>query len=307
MASNVSKHCKLDLSILIPVYNYKINSLITELIMQCELSALKCEIQIIDDGSFQENKITNRPIQSSFIRYSEFNINQGRARVRNALSLTARGKWLLFLDNDVLLPDKLFIQRYEQIIRSEDKIVIQGGIIYPNNIDSKYSLHNIYGQSVVANQAGKKGIKSLLSCNLLIPRNIFLEYRYDHNLETYGHEDTLLGYQLKRDNIPLKYIPNPVIHADLDTNTQYLEKNKHALNNLVKLFCDENTRDAVKDNRIIKAYEILKKMHLNSWATSIYLIFKKTILNNLKSRKPSLFIFKVFKLGEFNYLMQKKY
>ena len=126
----------------------------------------------------------------------------------------------------------------------------------------------------------------------------FLKYKFDSSLRIYGHEDTLLGYQLRKNNIPLLHYDNPVYHHDLDSNTVYLEKNRNAISNLAALYENSLTRPALKGNKLIRAYELLHKYKLNKIAQALYVKARTAITNNLSGGKPSLLCFKIFKLGE---------
>jgi hypothetical protein len=58
-------------------------------------------------------------------------------------------------------------------------------------------------------------------------------------LTTYGHEDTLFGYQLRINGISFQHIENPVLNSNLDDNQQFLEnvaqEITHKIFNLEKL------------------------------------------------------------------------
>ncbi len=95
------------LSILIPVYNWDIRELLTRLAVQAEaLSGEELvEIVVIDDDSFLKFRNKETAGEITRITYRELTKNIGRAAIRNALLREASGKYVLFLDAD-MLPDR---------------------------------------------------------------------------------------------------------------------------------------------------------------------------------------------------------
>ena len=64
------------ISILIPVYNYDITGLVTELHRQCMDLDMPFEIICYDDGSQSEYKVQNQTIgQIEFVKYKEIEKN----------------------------------------------------------------------------------------------------------------------------------------------------------------------------------------------------------------------------------------
>jgi hypothetical protein len=49
---------------------------------------------------------------------------------------------------------------------------------------------------------------------------------FSEDLKTYGHEDTLLGYDLFRNGIEIFHIDNPVEHTGLEDSSVLLRKPK---------------------------------------------------------------------------------
>jgi hypothetical protein len=69
------------ISICIPVYNFNITSLISELSNQIDLLNTECEIIVIDDCSDKFKRINQ--IACAKHTYIELSENIGRARIRN--------------------------------------------------------------------------------------------------------------------------------------------------------------------------------------------------------------------------------
>src|SRR5690606_25683385 len=99
----------------------------------------------------------------------------------------------------------------------------------------------IYGTSREAMPALKRNCHKgfiITSNNFLISRQLFRTVHFRENLGPYGHEDTLLGYDLHRNGITLVHIENPVVHTGLEDAAIFIQKTEKALQNL-KLITDQ--------------------------------------------------------------------
>ena len=59
--------------------------------------------------------------------------------------------------------------------------------------------------------------------------------KFDERITKYGHEDTLFGFELKKNNTQITHIDNPVINGNLETNEEFIEKTEEGLLNLLKI------------------------------------------------------------------------
>jgi len=105
------------LSVLIPIYNYKVTHLLLELILQLEDVNILYEIICIDDSSTEFNR--ENLIIETFKNVTSLKLenNIGRSKIRNLLTKKATYRWLLFLDSDVLPKNNNFIQKYISCIK----------------------------------------------------------------------------------------------------------------------------------------------------------------------------------------------
>jgi glycosyltransferase involved in cell wall biosynthesis len=286
------------ISICIPAYNRDITLLINQLDAQIRQCAESINIFVLDDGSSKEILTINRNITSEYLVYGELTKNTGRAKIRNLLGRIADGEYCLFLDNDLEINKPDFLRNYASLIKLSHPAVVCGSATYPAQAYSPdRTLHWKYGTQVVGRMYSNKN-KTLISLNFLIWKDILMRFPFHEELSTYGHEDTLMGYNLKKNNIEILYIDNPVHHTALDSNEEYLTKNKSALRNLLYLYSNPLTRAAVIDTPLISTYLKLKKYRLLSFTKWLYTKFHQRIQANLNSSKPSLFYFKIYKLGE---------
>jgi len=294
------------LSILIPVYNYNIFTLVETLYKQTLECNIPFEIICLDDASQDfiiENQRINQFNNSSF---SILEKNIGRSAIRNLLAQKAVFENLLFLDADTFPVHNQFISNYIEAIKKNVKVVF-GGILYENKKPAKELLLRwIYG--------GKREALSLadriqnpsdfaLVSNLLIRKEIVVRFPFDETLTKYGYEDLLFFSVLKSNLIAITHIDNPVFHLNLETSALFLSKTKTALQNLV--FLDASNKISKKESKIIASFEFLKKFKLISVFNFVFRKLETKIERNLVSEKPSLFLFDIYKLGFYCFLKSK--
>lgn len=282
------------LSILIPVYHYNALPLVNELVKQCNFSGITFEILCQDDASNSQENILNQEI--NLISYCSFFINAnnlGRGKNINSLAQKAKYDWLLILDCDTFPTDSNFIQNYVDVISSSSKNILFGRIIYEDKKPEKEQLLRwIYGQ--------KRETSSILTSNLLIQKNVFLEHPFDESITKYGYEDLCFFSVLKKNNYKISQIENPTLHLNLETSEVFLNKTKIALENLVFLY--NSNKISGDDSKIIKTFELLKNLKLTRFSAFLFKKNQSKIERNLLSEKPSLFLFDFYKLGYFSSL-----
>lgn len=296
------------ISVCIPVYNHDVRPLAQALLAQ-KAKASYYDIIFLDDGSDADFRKVNEWLKNEpRIKYNELGKNVGRAAIRNRLAASAMGEAILFLDDDSLIEHLDFISKYLDI--SEGKTVICGGRKYPENLPHKdYSLHWNYGktqESKTAEERNQQPYEAFHSNNFLIPKKVWEEVPFDENLTQYGHEDTLLGYELSRQNFPVIHIDNEVIHGQLQNNPEFLDKTRVALENLNTLYHRGNG-DFNNSVRILRTYDrlerfpVITKLLATLWQKKSEQWERKLS----KSGKPSLWLFNLYKLCYLIYLMRK--
>lgn len=279
------------LSVLIPVYNYNAVSLVKELMKQCNFNGITFEILCQDDASNSTLNILNQEI-NSFSNCSFFinETNLGRGKNINTLAQKAQYDWVLILDCDTFPTHKNFIAKYIDLISNLKTNIVFGGIVYEDQKpEKKQILRWIYGQ--------EREIKSVLTSNLLIKKEIFLQHPFDESITKYGYEDLCFFSVLKDHNFEISVIKNPTLHLNLETSALFLEKTKTALENLVFLFHSNKIKK--EDSKIITAFEVLQSLKLVSFFAFLFRKNQTKIERNLLSQKPSLFLFDLYKLGYF--------
>src|SRR4030042_667421 len=102
------------ISICIPVYNFDVTSLVSELSEQVKSLPKPYEVIIIDDCSDNKFKAINRNVCKSFI-YIELEENIGRSKIRNLFLRYAKYGYLLFIDCDSIIESSDFLLKYFEI------------------------------------------------------------------------------------------------------------------------------------------------------------------------------------------------
>src|SRR5215204_5594360 len=108
------------ISILIPVFNVVVHSLVQELSSQLNDLSTEGEILIYDDFSEPIFKTQNQAVQSfPKVVYKELDKNYGRTKIRQTLAKEARYDWLLFIDSDSAIINNNYLNQYLLAIKGE--------------------------------------------------------------------------------------------------------------------------------------------------------------------------------------------
>ncbi|MFW0737012.1 glycosyltransferase family 2 protein [Flavobacterium sp. T12S277] len=279
------------LSILIPVFNYNVLPLVKEVAKQCDTIGINFEILCQDDASDSHKTTLNAEIDllpnCSFFKNET---NLGRGKNINSLAQKAIYDWLLILDCDTFPAQNNFIKKYIDIISDLKNNILFGGIIYENKKPHKEQfLRWFYGN--------KRETRSLLTSNLVVKKDIFIQFPFDESITRYGYEDLCFFSVLKANHFKVLRIENPTFHLNLETSKVFLNKTQIALENLVFLY--DSDKILKEESKIITSFELLKKLRLISFSAYLFKNNRSKIEKNLLSQKPSLFLFDLYKLGYF--------
>ena len=285
------------LSVLIPVYNFDVRQLVTDLHHQLSKCTGRFEILCYDDCSDKSYSKRNQSLNElDHVVYQVNTQNMGRSKTRNLLAEKAQYKYLLFMDGDSKIKNPDFIKKY--LARTQYKAVICGGTAYEEEApkNTRHYLRWYYGINREVSDSKtrqKHPYRSFSTHHFMIPRKTYLSVKLDENLKGYGHEDTLFGKMLKEKKVPILHINNPLIHIGLDDNEHFLKKTKEGVYNLARLI---KTKKADSGIKLYRYYLFCKKTGLSPLLRFFHTIFHKAIEKNLKSSKPSLRLFDLYKL-----------
>lgn len=291
------------LSILIPIYNYNAFPLVQELHKQCAESNIDFEIICIDDASILYVEANTAVTTLSHCKLIILQKNIGRSQIRNLLASQSQHDWLLFLDCDTYPTDDAFIAKYLNCIIAGGHHVFFGGLAYAKNKPKTNQLLRwVYGKSreeIPLKIRKKNPYQTALVSNVTIHKTIFETITFHENIKNYGYEDYFFIQELKMNLIPVLPIENPVLHLNLETSVVYLQKTKTALETLFQISKKNNT---TINTPLIKTYKELERLRITALFSFFFQKTKTRLERQLLSKKPSLFVFDLYKIGYFCFL-----
>jgi len=288
-------------SVLISVYNQDPGTLVRDIYSQ--LQDLDKPFEIIIGNDYSDSKFM--PLFDSLEELSHIKCfhpdkNLGRSKIRNALAKQARYENLLFIDGDALVLKEDFLSVYMQYADSVS--VICGGTAYYEDppeerqeiLRWKYGVKREARAAKIRNQSPHSGFSSF---NFLVPASVFNKIKFDESIVRYGHEDTIFGIELQKENVKVLHIDNQLIHNGLDDSEVFLEKTKEGLLNLLELLKNYKDPDVLERHiRILSKYSSLRKWGGHHLIRLIDQLSSGSIRRNLTGPRPSLALFDLYKL-----------
>jgi glycosyltransferase involved in cell wall biosynthesis len=298
------------LSILIPVYNFNIVPLVNALHRQATRAAVPFEIILLDDCSSELLRDQNKDVSHlPFVRFHELDKNIGRASIRNRLAEMAEYSSLLFMDCDSEVPSDQYIDRYLPYCGKE--LVVCGGRTYKPDPPEEHEfllrwLYGIRKEQKPDTIRKRSPYRSFMTNNFLISKTIMLQIQFDESIVQYGHEDTLFGLELKKREVSVIHIQNPLVHIGLEISWEFIRKTSEGIENLVMLLHKGKIlRNDIKDIRLLKTYEFMGKFHLVGLYLFFYEFISNSVMRNLLGSNPTIFAFDLYKLSVFSNLIKK--
>ena len=295
----------MKISLLIPVFDYDIVALV--LSMKNALGKVPefIEILIGDDGSSDAYREKYHSLESDGVRLIISEKNIGRASIRNRLALEAKGDFLLFVDADAMLPGtaEAYMLKWLTVIKRSR--VLSGGTLYHDSApgDPDKLLRWKYGkkkEQIKAAERNKRPHAGFSTFNVLIEKSIFSKIRFNEELKQYGHEDTLMGYQLKKAGINILHIDNGLVHEGLESNKEFLVKTKLGIENLSKLYDNVTDKRAFSETvSILRLYNKLRFFRLTLILAGIFIRYRDRMEIRLDSSNISLKLFGFYKICMF--------
>ncbi len=286
------------ISVLIPTYNYNVYPLVRELHKQLDKSGITFEILVYDDAStqiFENNTLLN---QIPTVIYKIMPENLGRLALRYRLAQDAKYPNLLFTDADMFPKDRFFISKLIKVMEQQNADIYFGGIQVPDNPPSPQKvLRWKYGkerESLPLEIRKKQPYRSILCGSLLIKKTVFLDQAKKLlPLKKYGL-DTYFSFLLKQQKAHVYHYQNPIVHLGLETNQEFLDKTKQAVETYHYLIVNQllPTNYLKLTAMAHKIDRFIPKMVSRFMYKSLSPLLRKNLLSN----RPSLFIFDIYKL-----------
>lgn len=303
----------IDLSILLPSYNNVCVSLVQALQRQADAlrgkldKPFRYEIIVADDCSTDAACIdANRVIGDMLhCRYLRMEQNVGRAQIRNVLISESRGDYVLLIDSDLFLCDDNYLYKYAtstaDVVYGGTRIGGEGLAMVDNEANTenlKGNLRYIYEKKAEPSHRAVfrqlRPNQEISVCNLYARRDIMEAHPFDSRFKAYGYEDVLFGKRLAESGIEVTHIDNPVLINEFEPNSVFVKKTEEAILTLCRFEQDLEGYSNLK-TKVAALGRFIPLSLFRLW----HRIMKNKEKRNLTGPKPSLLLFKLYKLGFF--------
>lgn len=303
----------IDLSILLPSYNNVCVSLVQALQRQADAlrgkldKPFRYEIIVADDCSTDAACIdANRVIGDMLhCRYLRMEQNVGRAQIRNVLISESRGDYVLLIDSDLFLCDDNYLYKYAtstaDVVYGGTRIGGEGLAMVDNEANTenlKGNLRYIYEKKAEPSHRAVfrqlRPNQEISVCNLYARRDIMEAHPFDSRFKAYGYEDVLFGKRLAESGIEVTHIDNPVLINEFEPNSVFMKKTEEAILTLCRFEQDLEGYSNLK-TKVTTLGRYIPLSLFRLW----HRIMKNKEKRNLTGSKPSLLLFKLYKLGFF--------
>lgn len=303
----------IDLSILLPSYNNVCVSLVQALQRQADAlrgkleKPFRYEIIVADDCSTDAACIdANRVIGDMLhCRYLRMEQNVGRAQIRNVLISESRGDYVLLIDSDLFLCDDNYLYKYAtstaDVVYGGTRIGGEGFAMVDNEANTEHlkgNLRYIYEKKAEPSHRAifrqLRPNQEISVCNLYARRDIMKAHPFDSRFKAYGYEDVLFGKRLAESGIEVTHIDNPVLINEFEPNSVFVKKTEEAILTLCRFEQDLEGYSNLK-TKVTTLGRYIPLSLFRLW----HRIMKNKEKRNLTGPKPSLLLFKLYKLGFF--------
>ncbi len=252
------------LSILIPFFRDDPARLLAALDQE---RAEGVEIVILDDGSGDAALAMRIAYQVNGMRtparFVALSTNEGRSKGRNRLAGNARGKWLLFLDSDMLPDSPRFLHAYLELIAQDAPAVAFGGF----SVDQapKVREHALHRAMALKSDCAPAAIRRLapekyvFTSNLLVRRDVFETETFDEGFAGWGWEDVEWAMRVSKTHA-IVHIDNTATHLGLDPARTMAAKYEQSAGNFARVVAGHH--EIVSHYPSYKVARALKKMPL---------------------------------------------
>ena len=303
----------IDLSILLPSYNNVCVSLVQVLQRQADAlrgkldKPFRYEIIVADDCStdaacIDANRVIGDMLHCCYLRMEQ---NVGRAQIRNVLISESSGDYVLLIDSDLSLCDDNYLYKYAtstaDVVYGGTRIGGEGLAMVDNEANTenlKGNLRYIYEKKAEPSHRAVfrqlRPNQEISVCNLYARRDIMEAHPFDSRFKAYGYEDVLFGKRLAESGIEVTHIDNPVLINEFEPNSVFVKKTEEAILTLCRFEQDLEGYSNLK-TKVTTLGRYIPLSLFRLW----HRIMKNKEKRNLTGSKPSLLLFKLYKLGFF--------
>ncbi|MCQ2255357.1 MAG: glycosyltransferase [Bacteroidaceae bacterium] len=330
----------MTISILIPTFNDPCFSLVRTLREQLSVLSVEWEIIVADDCSTSQSvREENSQIDTlDGCRVEWREQNTGRAAIRNYLAQEAKGDWLLFIDSDMVIRRKDFVEKYltdlppAPSFQDGEKIVLQDGetqktMLIPPRPERKGLGEGLLGEGLVlyggyeVNPSHCGGVGGGLRFvyekenehKHTVEQRRQQPYRDFHTSNFMISRDVMLripfnenfkmyGYEDVLLGKQLKDAGIPIHHIDNPVSFEIFESNEDFIRKTEESIRTQlDFRELLADySTLIQFGDKISRLHL-SWLLHLaYKAMGKTLRKRLCSGSPSTLLLNIYKLLLFN-------
>ena len=224
------------ISILIPFHGDNPSALFDALILQASKTKLPVEFVLGDDASpgGPPEILLKRIREETSARLLSSIENLGRARMRNRLGQMAQGRYLLFLDADMLPDSSDFLAHYIALCEGGKPEIVFGGIsLLQTPVQTETSLHralSLTTECLSASERRRSPAAHVFTSNLLVRRDVFQQCAFDDGFSGWGWED--IEWALRADaRFNIEHIDNYATHLGLYRDEALMMRYESSLGN----------------------------------------------------------------------------
>jgi GT2 family glycosyltransferase len=187
------------------------------------------QIVVVNDASQDDTADFLRSVSLSEPRLDVVGLprNVGRAAARNLGWRKAEGRWILFLDDDILAPAGLLRAHLDLLTADSANGTIGHAVTDPAIADGRH-FHYIDTRGVAKLSAGPAPAKFFVTQNAAVPRDALAGIGgFDEGFAAYGFEDMDIGFRLEDAGVCFQVLPKPVpLHMHHHTLDDYILKKR---------------------------------------------------------------------------------
>lgn len=288
------------LSVCIPVYNFDVRGLVSDLKKEIGINGIDAEIILIDDASDESYKNINEVLQNEVKNFIFLEKNIGRSRIRNLFQKYASGKYLLFLDCDGKITSKNFLKNYTDFIQKhpETNVIYGGRNVSESAPADEHYLRwkfSVERENLTLDFRLNKPYLSFQTNNFVIKKEVFEKVYFNPAFQKYGYEDLLFAMDLKSEKIKIDHIDNPILNNDLETNSIYIGKVEESVESLAAMLKDKNLAAKLSEVKLVRLYNKLPFKPL--FGLFLGELTLGTLKRKLSTRRVNLRYLDLYKLG----------
>ncbi len=195
-----------------------------------DLPGVAWEIVVVDDGSCDGTAALlarRAAAPGSRLRPVSPGRNVGRAAARNLGWRSASGRWVVFLDDDIIAPPHLLAAHLRILAADPRHGTIGHAVTEPAIVDAAHFAY-LDSRGVAKLPSGPAPARYFVTQNAGVPREALAAIGgFDEGFSAYGFEDMDIGFRLEDWGVRFQVLPAPVPHhIHHHTFGEYLDKKR---------------------------------------------------------------------------------